>query len=346
MMTPSLFVISGFFNRLEWTCSIDPFSILVDNSFSVVAVGSQWSLQMKKMAYIAASPILFLAFIALPVRAGEALPILGKVMEGVSIESDLLGREVDFAIYLPPDYERSSRRYPVVYLLHGFTDDESAWIQFGEVHYSADSGILRGDLPAMIIVMPDGGVTWYINDYQNREPYERMFVEEFIPHIDKTFRTRSKKEFRGVAGLSMGGYGSLMLAMRNPDLFAACAAFSSGVITDEELVQMEDDDYQRLFSGLFGADLSAEERLNRHWREYNPLDLAENLSEESLRKVRWYIDCGDDDFLSAGNSALHLTLKQREIPHQYRVRDGAHNWTYWRTWIKEGLKFIGEGFHR
>ncbi len=129
----------------------------------------------------------------------------GQVLEGLHFTSAVLGREVNYAVYLPPDYQTSSRRYPVVYLLHGYTDDESGWVQFGEIHLAADRAIAAREIPPMIIAMPDGGVTWYINDYQNKVRFEDMFVQEFIPRIDSTLRTRPDREFRGVSGLSMGG---------------------------------------------------------------------------------------------------------------------------------------------
>ena len=291
--------------------------------------------------------ILFWLYPGIPQLSASQPPLPGgKVQEGERFPSDLLAKQVDFSLYLPPDYEQSSRRYPVVYLLHGFTDDESAWIQFGEINRAVDEAIYNGDVPPMIIVMPDGGFTWYINDFRSRVPYERMFVEELIPLIDSTYRTRPGREFRAVSGLSMGGYGSLMLAMRHPDLFAACAAFSSGLHTDDEIIQMTDERYDRIFSDLFGHRLRGPERLTEHFKAYNPLDLARTLPVEQLTKVRWYVDCGDDDFLFRGNAALHVLFREREVPHEYRVRDGAHEWVYWRTWVVEGLRFIGESFHR
>jgi len=280
-------------------------------------------------------------------RNGESdLPPQGQVQEGLHFASAILGREVNYAIYLPPDYESSSWRYPVVYLLHGFTDNESAWIQFGEANLAADRAIADREIPPMIIVMPDAGVTWYINDYQNKNRYEDMLVQEFIPFIDATYRTRAKKEFRGVAGLSMGGWGSLMLSMRHPDLFAACSAFSSAVWKDEEITGMPENRYEELFAELFGHKLKNKNRLNAHFRQYHPIDLAKAQPVESLKSVRYYIDCGDDDFLANGNAILHMTLRERNVPHEFRVRDGAHNWTYWRTGLVEGLKFIGASFHR
>jgi S-formylglutathione hydrolase FrmB len=198
----------------------------------------------------------------------------------------------------------------------------------------------------MIIVMPDGGVTWYINDLRGKVRYEDMFVQEFIPYIDKTYRTRSAKEFRGIAGLSMGGWGALMFSMRHPDQFAACAAFSAAVWLDEDIVSIQQPMYDRLFSDIFGSKPSGQDRLNPHFRQYHPLDLAKTLPVETLKKVHFYIDCGDDDFLIKGNAALHIVLNERKVPHEFRVRDGDHSWVYWRTGIIEGLKSIGRIFQR
>ncbi len=270
----------------------------------------------------------------------------GTVREGLHMKSDILGRDVSYAVYLPPDYETSSRRYPVVYLLHGYTDDESGWIQFGEVNLAADRAIAAREIPPMIIVMPDGGATFYINDCQGKVRYDDMFIQELIPHIDKTYRTRPRKEFRGISGLSMGGWGSLVLAMRHPDLFAACAAYSAAMWTYEDILAMEEKAYDRLIGRLFGPGLEGKARLTAHFRSHNPLDQAKDKSVDDLKKVRYYIDCGDDDFLIKANMALHAVLLDRKVPHEFRVRDGGHSWSYWRTGIVDGLAFIGRSFHR
>lgn len=270
----------------------------------------------------------------------------GQVIEGLSLKSAVLGRDVAFAVYLPPDYQISKRRYPVVYLLHGYTDDESGWIQYGEIGPIADRALAERKIPPMIIVMPDGGVTWYVNDHLGKVRFEDMFVREFIPFIDATYRTRPERAFRGVSGLSMGGFGSLMYALRHPDLFAACAAFSAGIWTDDELVGRKQTDFDRYFGPVLGTGLAGKERLTPHLRAHNPLDLAQSVPEESLKKVDYYIDCGDDDFLIKGNCTLHLILRDRRIPHEFRVRDGGHTWDYWRTGIVDGLAFIGEAFRR
>lgn len=271
----------------------------------------------------------------------------GQVLEGLKLSSKVLGRDVAYAIYLPPDYAASTRRYPVIYLLHGYTDDESGWIQFGEVSLAADRAIAEREIPPMVIVMPDGGVTFYINDAAGKVRYEDMFVQELIPYIDATYRTRASREFRGIAGLSMGGWGTLVQSFRHPELFAAGAAFSAAIWPDDEILGMKQENWDKLLGPLFGAaGLAGKARLTPYFRKVSPLDLVKSLPEDSLKKVRYYIDCGDDDFLIKGNCALHLLLIDRKIPHEFRVRDGGHTWTYWRTGVVDGLKFIGQSFNR
>ncbi len=270
----------------------------------------------------------------------------GKVLEGLSMNSDILNNNVNYSIYLPHDYDYSQRHYPVVYLLHGYSDDETAWVQFGEVNLTADRAIESREIPPMIIVMPDAKITWYINDHLGKERYEDMFFEEFIPYIEKQYRIRSKKEFRAVSGLSMGGYGSLIYALHHPDMFAACAPFSAGIHTNDEIINMTEERYNQWYARLYGENKKGKDRLTEHWHKNSVLACMKNMPEENKNKVRFYIDCGDDDFLYEGNSELHILMRDLNIPHEYRVRDGEHNWTYWRTGIKNALIFIGKSFHR
>ena len=270
----------------------------------------------------------------------------GQVLEGLSMKSQILQKDVRYAAYLPPDYNTSTRRYPVVFLLHGFTDDESAWIQFGEANLAADRAIESRGIPPMILVMPDGGVTWYINDAAGKVRWEDMFVKEFVPFIDATYRTRQKREFRGIAGLSMGGWGALVHALKHRALFSACTAFSAGIRTDEEFTSRPDGEFDFVYGDLFGEKLRGQARLSVHYRRNNLFDIVKNLPADSLKSVRILLDCGDDDFLIAGNVMFHLLLRDKNIPHEFRVRDGEHNWTYWRTGITDGLKFIGQSFNR
>lgn len=268
------------------------------------------------------------------------------LLESLRLNSSLLNRAVKYSIYLPPDYYVSNRRYPVVYLLHGYSDNETSWVQFGEADRILDEQIKSGALPPMIVVMPDAGVTWYMNDYQGKVRYEDMFVQEFIPHIDSLYRTRTQREYRALSGLSMGGGGSLLLAMHHPDLFGSCAALSAAVFTEETMANTPDDRYNNTFAMLFSGPVKGEERITTHFKRNSPLVLARSMPEADLKKVRWYMDCGDDDFLSDANATLHIELLKRKVPHEYRVRDGAHTWTYWRTGLPDALTFIATSFRR
>jgi len=275
----------------------------------------------------------------------SAYPQTGKVIESLSFNGKN-GESIKFSVYLPADYASSQRSYPVVYLLHGFSDDETGWVQFGEANQIADKGIAEGKIPPCILIMPDGKVTWYCNSYDKKTTWEDTFVNEFIPFVEKEYRIRAKKEFRAIAGLSMGGYGALKLSMRHSDLFSTCVALSSGTFTDEEIITKSDSEYEMYFSGLFGEELKGSARLNEAWKSNNPLDLIHSVPIENLKSIRFWIDCGDDDFLYSGNSALHVEMRKLGIPHEYRVRDGSHSWSYWRSGLVMGLEFIGEKFHR
>ena len=269
------------------------------------------------------------------------------VRESLSLSSRTLNKQVNYSIYLPEGYDNgSNRRFPVLYLLHGYTDNELAWAQFGDVEHIANKAIGTGDVSSMIIVMPDAGVSWYINDFAGKTRYEDFFIKEFIPFIDSVYRTRAKKEFRAVAGLSMGGLGTMIMATKHPELFAAAAPLSGAFWTDEEIINTPDDAWERYFSDLYGKGLKGKSRLNEQYQKNSILNIVKTGNVEQLKSVRYYIDCGDDDFLIKGNMALHAAMIDKKIPHEFRVREGGHTWSYWRTALPEVLKFISESFRR
>jgi S-formylglutathione hydrolase FrmB len=270
-----------------------------------------------------------------------------KVLEGLKINSKILGKEVRYSLYLPPDYATSERSYPVVYLLHGYTDDDTGWLQYGEINRLADGAIASGTIPPMVIAMPDGGVSWYVNSADGKVRYEDFLVQEFMPLIEKMYRIKASKRFRGIAGLSMGGYGSMLMALHHPDLFAATAPLSAAIFSDDDALRSPDDRYDSVFGILYGTvGKKGKDRLSEHWYKNSVLKLIEQAKPDDLKKVRYWFDCGDDDFLSGGNALTHVALKTKGIPHEFRMRDGAHTWTYWRTGIVEALQFIGWSFRQ
>jgi enterochelin esterase-like enzyme len=265
----------------------------------------------------------------------------GRVFDNLSMKSEILDMERKYAVYLPPDYETSERSYPVLYLLHGGGDDQSGWVQFGEVLHITDKTIKNGTATAMIIVMPDAntGQRGYTNDVSGNWRYEDFFFEEFMPFIEGKYRIRTEKRYRAVAGLSMGGGGTFYFALHRPDLFSAACPLSAstGPLNRDEV---------KNYMQRRGMPDASEAKMNEWYEKYSVTEMVENLPEEELKAVRWYIDCGDDDFLFEGNALVHIALKKRNIPHEYRVRDGAHNWTYWRESLPEVLRFVSDGFHQ
>jgi enterochelin esterase-like enzyme len=258
----------------------------------------------------------------------------GKVFDDKVFKSQILGRDVDYSIYLPPDYDSSSLKYPVLFLLHGYSDDNTGWIRYGEMNRIADELINKGKITPMIIVVADAKKTWYINNFAGTERYEDMYITEFIPYIEKTYRAIGTKLGRAIGGLSMGGYGSLLYSIKHNDMFYVCIAMSAAVFTDEELLARPYGTAE-----LYGLK---DGKINDYWLSNSIIDLAKNLPDDRKKSVKWYIDCGDDDFLYKGNSNLHIVMRDQKIEHEYRVRDGAHSWTYWRKCLYDGLMYINK----
>jgi len=264
----------------------------------------------------------------------------GKVFDNLSLKSKILKSERKYAIYLPADYETSERSYPILYLLHGHGDDQTGWIQFGEVNRIADKTIREGNATAMIIVMPDANTNriGYFNDIRGDWNYEDFFFKELMPHIEKTYRTKNEKRYRAIAGLSMGGGGSFMYALHHPELFSSSCPLSAAArnYSLKEFTTRMDTRY-----GITNKKI-----IQNYFDTYNPHQLIQNLELKKLKSVKWYIDCGDDDFLYEGNSLIHIAMRKKGIPHEFRIRDGAHNWSYWRASLPNVLQFISNTFHQ
>jgi enterochelin esterase-like enzyme len=265
----------------------------------------------------------------------------GKVMDNLTMGSKILKMERKYAVYLPPDYETSDRSYPVLYLLHGAGDDQTGWVQFGEVLHIADKAILEGTATPMVIIMPDAntGRRGYVNDVKGEWRYEDFFFEEFMPFVEKTYRIKSEKRYRAIAGLSMGGEGTFIYALHHPELFSSACPLSAatGPRSVEELKSY------RLWP--VDENISASDK-EAYFKRYSVLSLITNMPDSQKRAVRWYIDCGDDDFLYEGNSMVHIAMRRNEIPHEFRIRDGGHSWSYWRSALPVVLEFISMSFHQ
>ena len=264
----------------------------------------------------------------------------GKVYDNLSLSSKILKMERKYAVYLPPDYETSDRSYPVLYLLHGGGDDQTGWVQFGEVLKIADKAINDGLATPMVIIMPDAntGHRGYFNAPTGDWNYEDFFFKELVPYVEKKYRIKSDKRYRAVAGLSMGGGGSFIYALHHPELFSSACPLSAatGPLTIDEAKKQ-----------LSRANPNVTDSVvTKYYNSQSVLALVNNMPDTLKKAVRWYIDDGDDDFLYEGNCLVHIAMRKKEIPHEFRIRDGGHTWTYWRASLPAVLEFVSQGFHQ
>lgn len=257
-----------------------------------------------------------------------------------SLHSDILGVNKYYMVYLPPSFKHDAQaHFPVLYLLHGLTDNEYAWTEKGQMERVLDELIAVGEIPPMVVIMPNAGE----RDTRNVQSgyfnlpvwrYEDFFFQELLPTVEAKYRAGGSKEQRAVAGLSMGGGGSVGYAMAHPDLFAACYAMSAWLDSDRR----DDNDHTDKMAMLMNA-------VNDH----NPIKLLENADEnqlQAIRSVRWFIDCGDDDYLLEQNVQLMQQMRKSRVHHQLRVRDGGHTWEYWHNALRLCLPFVSRAMGR
>lgn len=281
--------------------------------------------------------------------AGYAQKVPLRIMEGLSIKSKILNQEVKYSIILPEDYYTSkTKKYPVVYLLHGLGDDESSWLEYGQVSQFADGAVKSGDIVSMIFVMPQGFRTYYVNDYAGKFMYEDMFTKELIPFIDKEYRTIPDKEHRATMGYSMGGFGALILPLKNPDLFTISVPLSISVRTDDQYETEQADEWNEQWGRLFGGvGKTGEERITEYYKQHSPFHIFAQKDLSKYKNLKLYIDNGDDEqTLAKSNETLHILLRDKNFPHEFRVRNGGHEFSYWREALPNGLRFISDSFER
>ena len=160
-----------------------------------------------------------------------------------------------------------------------------------------------------------------------------------MTHVEKTYRIKGEKRYRAVAGLSMGGGGSFMYALHHPELFSSACPLSAstGPLSLEEAAKWLERRSDKTYT-----DTEKE----AYFKSHSALELVHTMTVDDLKSVRWFIDCGDDDFLFEGNSLVHIAMRKKKIPHEFRIRDGAHNWTYWRESLPNVLEFVSQAFHQ
>lgn len=285
-----------------------------------------------KLKHIFLAVVLLAA--ALPARAGKIVTD--------SLYSKVLGTQTKYNVYLPDGFEKGKTRYPVVYLLHGLSDDYTAWRDKGQMQIVTDELMRSGEACPMVIVMPGAGcadVRNSFNGYFNQPgwSYEDYFFKELLPAAEKKYRCGGAKGKRAIMGLSMGGGGSTVYCQRHPDMFSSCYAMSPWL--DEKNAEVR-------------GDAKAQDNLYltcRSVREHSAIDFVANANEATLKKLRtvaWFIDCGDDDFLLHLTFDFYTKMREKNVPAELRVRDGVHNWEYWHLALRLSLPFASRNFDK
>lgn len=240
--------------------------------------------------------------------------------------------EIGYTVYLPPEYAASpARRFPVLYFLHGLGGNENT---VAPVVQKAHELITKKELPPFIIVSAATGRGFYGNQFEGKFQIHDFYIEEFVPHIDRTYRTKAERRHRHIQGFSMGGYGALMYALKHLDLF--------GTVTD--------------IGGALGA------ARNNGWKEmydakeehYRPFDLHKLTEEKlaALKDLRLAIWIGGEDPVRMGNVQYHQLLEQKGVKHSYndwnnrpQLAGVGHQLPrYFETCGKEILQFHAEAF--
>ena len=265
----------------------------------------------------------------------------GSQVVSQTVYSEALKRDVKYKVYLPNEYNTTSFSYPVLYLLHGMGGSEKDWSdpKQGNIQKIADEWFAKNPTKKAIVVMPDAQSCWYRDSADDSCKYETFFFDELIPVVEKTYRCKTGKENRSIAGLSMGGYGSLLYSLRRPDMFSACFAMSPAIRTNAEVASMPFDGFVSRYRKAASVDENAE-RLDDYFFANDPHTLVKKLSDDAKKSIRFCLDCGDDDYLTPGAHDFHNEAKAAGVSCEYRVRDGAHNWKYWRESAPLAFEFI------
>lgn len=266
---------------------------------------------------------LLLATCAPAARAGT--------LEHHAFRSAVLGREWKLAVYVPDGDAAARAAHPVLYLLHGHGGNETDWAHAGDVVRTADSLIVAGHVPAFLIVMPDGGNSWWVD---GPEPIATAFVEDLIPHVERTWRADPRRGARLIAGLSMGGYGALRFALRHPRTFGAAALLSPAIY--DPAPPMNSGARQ---AGVFGATAFDDSV----WKAKNWPALWDAYRAARAPVPVWILSGDDDAFFIEGEVAkLYGRFRADSLPAELRIVDGGHDWAVWTRGLAEALPWMFE----
>ncbi|MDB9821590.1 esterase family protein [Flavobacteriaceae bacterium] len=252
--------------------------------------------------------------------------VFANSIDTLMVVSKSMNKVISNIIIKPESYNPKSVSYPVLYLLHGAGGDFTSWTT------NVPSLKKYADMYNILIVCPDGGSTsWYLDSPIDKEmKYETYISKELVDAIDKKYKTIPEKTARAITGLSMGGHGAFYLSFKHQDIWGAAGSMSGGL------------DIRPFPNGWdLPKRLGSYSDHQEYWEENTVINLVNRIKANDLKLI---FDCGINDFFYEVNEKLHQKLTERNIPHDYIIRPGDHNWNYWANAIKYQLLFFSDYF--
>jgi len=256
------------------------------------------------------------------ITKGERTLSTWPTVQDGSFFSESLGREMKYRVILPAEYGSTTRRYPVLYLLHGYLGSYINW------ETRTDVVLYARNFPG-IIVMPDAGNSWYVNSATlSKDRFEDYVIKDLVPHIEQKYRAAWRRSGRMIAGLSMGGYGALKFALKYPQVFGYAASISGAFNVPDELATQRPEFAENL-RGVFGSEGNETRQANDVYA------LARKATPASAPYL--YLDCGTSDYFLPANRRLVAELQTAGVRYEYHEVAGKHDWEYWNNQIRTVL---------
>ncbi len=254
------------------------------------------------------------------------------------IHSQILGRAVRYCAFLPPSFDQDkTRRYPVLYFLHGLGDNEQSLLNSGGWDLISEMRS-QGKVGDFVVLAPSGGYGFYINSENGKVRYDDFFMKEFMPQMEKKYRAEATRATRGIVGISMGGYGALRFAFKYPSDFAAVSAEMPALISDvpDNLSSGGGGSIGQLLGDVFGSPFN-----RPYFDRNNVFYFARTESAAALKQLKIYFNVGnnDDYGFEQGAGKLHQLLNSRGIPHEFHVYPGRHSLEFAVRYFPEAIQF-------
>ena len=240
-------------------------------------------------------------------------------LRDVTFYSRALDREMIYRVILPAEIS-GEQKLPVVYLLHGGGGGYRDWSNYSNVASYAERGL--------ILVMPEGNSSYYTNSAGNpRDRYEDYIVKDLLADVESKFPAAAGKENRAIAGVSMGGYGAIKIALRFPGLFVFAAGISPALDVPSRPFSIKRPLQWKFHSSIFGPVGSQ----TRH--DNDPYVLARTA--DPVKTPYLFLSCGEQEGLLTANKRFAAQLAERKFSFEFHAANGDHNWSQWDQWIPE-----------